>query len=264
MEPVAGDARSQLLQSLLPTLDRPGDQVGWQLAHHEIGEAFVTSDRAAAVVVTSRFAVVYGEARPEIGNLLYERVFVGMMFGATVDADVLPAIADVPEPDVSTITRIVTESHDLNEYGGFPEGPITLHRVSPELDHLVLTSPGNWVFELWHRPSDAPFTLCGLSSEGELLGVGGSYAMSPHFVEIAAWADPIAAGAELVAAAGDELLRAPLQAGYGISSTILISNDSARRFAAGAGWQTVAEQRIASFHAPPAGSGRAWIRAGGR
>lgn len=264
MDPIGGAERAHVLQALLPAHDQPGDQVGWQLAAQPIGLAFATPDRTGAVVVTHRFAVIYGDAPPGLGRFLYDRVFVGMAFGATADSDIAAAVADAPGDEVKLVTRVVTESYSLNEYGGFPDGPITLSPVTPALDDLVRSSPGQWVFEFWPRPSDAPFTICGLSSAGDLLGVGASYAMSPRFVEIAAWADPIAAGAELVAAAGDELLGGVLRAGYGITSTILIDNDRARRFAAGAGWRVVQEQRIASFLSPPPGSWRAHVRAGGR
>ena len=120
------------------------------------------------------------------------------------------------------------------------------------------------MFEFWPRPSASPFARTGVTDDGEVLGAGACYAISPRYVEIAAYADPIGEGLQLIASAADEFLGSVFEAGYWIASTILVDNDSARRFAAGAGWDVVAEQKVIGFAEPAAGSGRAWPRSSGR
>ena len=106
------------------------------------------------------------------------------------------------------------------------------------------------------RPTSAPL----YDSEGGLLGIAAAYAMSPRYAEIAAWVDPLVAGNRLVATQAEDFLGEVIEGGHWISSAILVQNAKANRFAAGAGWQPVAEQRVVLFPTPPAGSGRAWER----
>ena len=248
-----------MLRSLLGDEDAPGDQVGWQLAEQEVGLAFVVDDGDAAVVVTHRFAVLYGEPRPSIGRFLDANIFVGTLQGALARTDVRPAVHGVTDSDLTQNARMVLAGDHVRPFETFPVDALCLRRVTADLDPLVRESIGWWVFEMWVHPSDALHTICALAEDGQLIAHGGSYAVSPHFVEIAAWIDPIGAGAGLIASGSQYVLNEVLESGRLISSTILVTNESARRFAAGAGWVVVGETPVVSFAAPASGSARALL-----
>ena len=131
MRPLAADERRRVLGALLPDEDRPGDQVGWQLATHEVGAAFVDDDERAAVVVAGRFAVVYGEARPAIGRLLHDEVvFVGTVQGAIAALDPRPVIDGLVDDFGTDQVRVFFESDTVR-----PSAPL-------ELAPLVTRRPG--------------------------------------------------------------------------------------------------------------------------
>lgn len=256
MYALRSDERRAVLRSLLDR-DEPGDQVGWQLAEAQVGQAFATEDARSAVVVTQRFAILYGEADPAIGRFLDENIFVGTLQGALGHLDVRPSVAGVEHSALAENVRMLLMADRVEPYESFPTEVLHLRRVTADLDAAVRASLGWWVFEMWPRPSDAPHTICALTDDGVLLAHGGSYAVSPRFVEIAAWIDPIGSGAGLIAAGSQYVLREVLDGGRAISSAILVSNVGARRFAAGAGWRTVGETPVVSFAPPPPGSPRA-------
>jgi hypothetical protein len=252
---IYGDERRTVLHALLPDEDAPGDQVGWQLADHAVGQAFVDDDGRAAVVVTNRFAVLYGEPRPTIGRALYDRVFVGGLQGAVAALDVRPAVEGVPEQFEDAV-RLFFDAAEVLPPAPVALDPLVLRPVSAADDEAVRLLAGAWVFEMWPRASAARYGACLTASDGEILAVASGYAQSPRYAEIAAWMDPMAAGNRLVAAASAWFLRPVIDDGFRISSSILTTNAKAQRFAEGAGWRPVAEQRVVSFPPPLAGTGR--------
>jgi hypothetical protein len=258
---ISGDERRAALHALLPDEDAPGDQVGWQLADHEVGQAFVEDDGTAAVVVTQRFAVLYGEPRPTIGRLLYDKVFVGSLQGATAALDIRPAVEGLPGP-VPESVRLFFEATDVRSSAEIPLDPLILRSLSPQDDELVSASAGAWVFEMWSTPSSARYGACLTTTEDDVLALASGYAQSARYVEIAAWMDPMAAGNKLVAAASDWFLRPVIEDGHRISSSILTTNAQAQRFASGAGWRVVAESPVMEFVRPAAGSSRELRRQG--
>jgi hypothetical protein len=240
--------------------DVPGDQVGWQLADQSVGEAFVDDDGRAAVVVSGRFATVYGSARRSIGRFLYDQVFVGTVQGALASLDPTPMIEGIADHFDVEQSRAFFESRSVRASHNSDIAPLVCRRPLPEDDRRLNESPARWVCEMWTQPSDATYVRALYDSEGGVLGLAASYAMSPRYAEIAAWVDPLVAGNQIVATQAEEFLGEVIAGGHWISSAILVENAKANRFAAGAGWQPVAEQRVVLFPAPPAGSGRAWER----
>lgn len=260
MEPIRAHERVDVLRALLPDDDRPGDQVGWQLATQPVGDAFVDTDARCAVVVNGRFAVVYGEARPVVGRFLYDRIFVGTLQGALASTDPVPCVEPVPGEISVDSMRVFFETDTVRQSEGDDIAPLVTRRPTPADDDMLARSDGAWVTEMWRRPSDATYLRGLYDSGGGVLGVAASYAVSPRFAEIAAWVDPIVARHGLVASQAESFLGEVLAGGHRISSVILVSNHDARRFAQGAGWNPVGEQRVVMFAPPPAGSGRAWQR----
>jgi hypothetical protein len=260
VEPIAGDERRAVLGSLLHDEDAPGDQVGWQLADQPVGEAFVDTDGRAAVVVAGRFAVVYGAPRSSIGRFLYDAVFVGTVQGALAALDPTPIIEGIDDEFECTQSRVFFESRDVRPSTSSDIAPLVCRRPFAADDERLQASPAGWVCEMWCRPSDAAYVRALYDSDGGVLGLAASYAISTRYAEIAAWVDPLVAGNRLVAAQAEEFLGQVIEGGHWISSAILVQNAGANRFAIGAGWQPVAQQRVVVFPAPPAGSGRAWER----
>ena len=260
MQPLEGDERRAVLRSFLNDEDVPGDQVGWQLADQPVGEAFVDHDGRAAVVIAGRFATVYGVARSRIGQFLYDRVFVGTVQGALASLDPTPVIEHLDDHFDVGQSRAFFESREVRPSRNPDIAPLVCRRPSVDDDARLLESPARWVCEMWNRPSDSTYVRALYDSQGGVLGLAASYAMSARYAEIAAWVDPVVAGNQLVATQAEEFLGEVVDGGHWISSTILVQNTRANRFAAGAGWRPVAEQRVVVFPAPPAGSGRAWER----
>jgi hypothetical protein len=260
MQPIGDDERVRVLRALLPDDDRPGDQVGWQLAVQPVGQAFVDDDARCAVVVNGRFAVVYGEARPAVGRFLYDRVFVGTLQGALAALDPVPCIDGVAGEFDTDAVRVFFETDTVRPSDDSDIAPLVCRRPAPADDAVLLRSEGAWVVEMWRRPSEATYLRGLYDSEGGVLGLAASYAVSPSYAEIAAWVDPMVAGHRLVASQAESFLGEVVAGGHRISSVILLSNRDARRFAEGAGWNPVGEQRVVMFAPPPAGSGRAWQR----
>jgi hypothetical protein len=257
---IEGEQRTRALRALLPDEDGPGDQVGWQLAEHAVGEAYIDDDERAAVVVAGRFAVLYGIARPAIGRFLHDGVFVGTVQGALASLDPTPVIEGLEDEfDVDQL-RVFFESRSVRPSVSPDISPLVCRRPTIDDDELLQASPAHWVCEMWPRPSDATYIRALFDSEGGVLGIAASYAMSPRYAEIAAWVDPLVAGNHLVATQAEEFLGEVIEGGHRISSVILVQNAKANRFATGAGWEPVAEQRVVAFPPPPAGSGRAWER----
>lgn len=247
-----------MLGALLADVDRPGDQVGWQLAIHDVGEAFVDDDERAAVVVTRRFAVVYGEARPAIGRLLHDAVFVGTVQGAVASLDPVPVIEGLADDFGTEQVRVFFETSEVRPSEPFDLAPLVTRRPVPADDAELRRSAGAWVAELWPRPSECTYARALYDSAGTVLGLAASYAVSPTYAEIAAWVDPIVAGNRLVASQAESFLGEVLAGGHRISSVILTTNRAANRFALGAGWRPCGEQRVVTFPPPLAGSARAW------
>jgi len=260
MRHTSGDERARVLRALLPEEDQPGDQVGWQLAMQPVGEAYVDDEARFAVVVAGRFAVVYGEARPEVGRFLYDRVFVGTVQGALAALDPTPVIEGLEDDFDTSQVRVFFETDAVRPSENPDIAPLVCRRAVPADDESLLASMGGWVGELWPKPSDATYSRLLFDSAGTVLGLAASYAVSPRYAEIAAWVDPIVAGNRLVATQAEDFLGEVLAGGHRISSAILVHNTKANRFAIGAGWRPVSEQRVVAFPLPPAGSGRAWER----
>ncbi len=260
MERIVGAERAALLGSLLPEHDRPGDQVGWQLAEQPVGEAFADTDGGCAVVLNGRFAVVYGAARSAVGRFLYERFFVGTLQGAVASCDPVPCIDDVPGEFTTDAVRVFFESDAVRSSVDDDIAPLVCRRPTASDDRALLASQGAWVAEMWPCPSMATYVRALYDSDGDVLGLAASYAMSPRYAEIAAWVDPLVAGNQLVASQAESFLGEVLAGGHRISSTIFVNNRNAQRFAAGAGWEPVGEQRVVTFLEPPPGSARAWAR----
>lgn len=261
MRPITGEERRRVLSALLPDEDRPGDQVGWQLAQQPVGDAFVDHDARCAVVVNGRFAVLYGEARPVVGRFLYDRIFVGTLQGALASLDPVPCVDPVPGEIAVDAVRLFFETTQVRASDDVDIAPLVCRRPRAEDDARLLASEGAWVAEMWPRPSEATYVRALYDSEGGVLGLAAGYAMSPRYAEIAAWVDPLVAGNRIVASQAESFLGEVLAGGHRISSVILMTNTDARRFAQGAGWHPVGEQRVVMFAPPPAGSGRAWERA---
>jgi hypothetical protein len=264
MESIIGVERARILRALVPDDDRPGDQVGWQLATGSVGEAFVDADERSAVVLVGRFAVVYGLARPVVGAFLYDRLFVGTLQGAHADLDPVPCIDGLAGEFTTDAVRVFFETDTVRPSEDADIAPLVCRRPTVADDAALLASHGAWVTEMWPRPSAATYVRALYDSEGQVLGLAASYAMSPRYAEIAAWVDPIVVGNRLVASQAESFLGEVLAGGHRISSTIFVNNRDAQRFAAGAGWHPVGEQRVVTFLEPLPGSPRAWERSRGR
>lgn len=228
-----------MLQALLPDADVAGSQAAFQLAGSTVGRAFATDDERTALVMVGSSAWVYGVPRPDVGQLLAAETFVGVLAGAVPTLDPRPAAPATPADRLRP--RLVYEGSSVAASPGVP-APLTLRGFTAADEPTLRRSAGRWVLELWQPAWRAPFALGLFTTNGDLVSIGGPYALTDRYAEIAAWADPVAAGVGMVFAASQGLLAPMLDSGRRLSALVRVSNAPARRWANAAGWEVVAEQ----------------------